>query len=449
VRRDVQHASDFVTQPATAIALKQTNRANRAKQTAPIARASAALAQCALLSLAQACALEGPINVTVPAAGQPSVIVPPDGGVTLQPPVDAGMGVPSTLDPEQIFASRCATSTVKSSLLPSNLLFVMDRSGSMACNPPPITPSDVCERDEQRADVAAPSKWELTSNQLMAAIRTLPDSAGVGMSYFSNDDLCGVSAVPAVPVSRNTQGQLTLIATTLSALSKKVPTGSTPLVGATLLAYDYFHNAALDGTIAGNRYVVLITDGQQSAACNDATQCNTAEECSELLIRKAAIASGPGVNIRTFVIGVPGSELGRTVLSRLANAGGTGLARCVPEQGDCHFDVTREVDLRAGLQRALQSIAGQTLTCELEVPEHDAAGTVDIQRLNVVFTPHEGNARVIPVSPSLPCDAGADGWQYDPTKRLIRLCGNSCTSVRNDRGGRIDVVLGCPVIGPD
>jgi hypothetical protein len=234
---------------------------------------------------------------------------------------------------------------------------------------------------------------------------------------------------------------------TISTLSLTPPTGPTPLVGATLLAYDYLHTSALNGVVSGNSYVVLITDGQQSDACSDMKQCNNAEECSELLIRKAAIASGPGVNIRTFVIGVPGSEVGRTMLSRLAKAGNTAPSNCVLEQGNCYFDVTRDVDLSSALQGALQKIAGQTLTCELEVPPHE--GALDVSLLNVVFTPHEGRVRVIPVSSSLPCDSGADGWQYDTTKQLIRLCGNSCTSVRNDRGGRIDVVLGCPVIGPD
>jgi hypothetical protein len=84
----------------------------------------------------------------------------------------------------------------------------------------------------------------------------------------------------------------------------------------------------------------------------------------------------------------------------------------------------------------------------LPLPEPDA-GPLDLTRLNVVFTPHTGPARVLVQDTHAPCDGGADGWQYSPALDQIRLCGKTCATVRNDSGGRIDVVLGCPVIGPD
>jgi hypothetical protein len=219
-------------------------------------------------------------------------------------------------------------------------------------------------------------------------------------------------------------------------------------VGATLLAYKYLLSAAQSGAITGNSYVVLITDGEQSEMCSDMSVCSGAQSCSELLIAEAMRAASPEINIRTFVIGVPGSEHGASVLSRLARAGGTAAANCVPEQGNCHFDVTRDADLASALSRSLQSITGQALTCEFDVLK-DGAGSVDLTRLNVVYTPHSGAARVIPQDLTAPCDRGADGWQYDTEKKLIRLCGNTCAAVRNDRGASVTVVLGCPVIGPD
>src|ERR1043165_3608366 len=41
-----------------------------------------------------------------------------------------------------ILRGSCATSSVRSALLPANILFVVDRTGTMACNPPPTTASD-------------------------------------------------------------------------------------------------------------------------------------------------------------------------------------------------------------------------------------------------------------------------------------------------------------------
>ncbi|MEY4576666.1 MAG: hypothetical protein RL701_1369 [Pseudomonadota bacterium] len=405
-----------------------------------------------------ACVLEKPVNTPAQpkpagAAGMAGSAAAGSGGLaganTAGNAGSAGTagssGGDAKSDAERILASGCATSTERSSLLPSNLLFVVDRSGSMDCNPPPTTTSAACLAQEKRADRLVPSKWELTTSALGQALRTLPENTGVGLSYFSNDDQCGVSHLPNIPVAKNAAAQRAAMQASLAGIK---PNGSTPLVGATILAYQYLHEAALQGKITGNRYAVLITDGQQSANCYDEAFCNSAESCNEHLVKQAEIALGPGVNIRTFVIGVPGSEPGRTILSRLAKAGGTAKANCVPDQGNCHYDLTLAADLGVGLQGALQSIAGQTLTCELDLPQ-STEGPVDISRLNVVFRPNEGPSSVILQDNRNPCDAGADGWQFDKVKQQIRLCGDTCTRVRTDYGGQIDVVLGCPVITPD
>ena len=336
--------------------------------------------------------------------------------------------------------------TEQSSLLPSNLLFLVDRSGSMRCNPPPTTSSEDCEMNETRLDTMMASKWELTRRAVLTTMATLSNTNALGISYFSNDSRCGVSSVPNVVVAANTVAQREVIASSFAGIT---PNGSTPLVGATVLAYKYLHQTALQGGISGNSYVVLITDGEQSENCSDPSYCDDAASCSELLIQQAAIAAQPDVNIRTFVVGVPGSERGSTVLSRLAKAGDTAPKDCDPETDSCHFDISREDNLEAALQQALQKIAGATYTCELELPKVQGGGAVDLSRVNVVFTPHEGPVQVIPQDLKAPCGRGAQGWQFDPAQGLLHLCGVSCSTVRGDRGGRIDVVLGCPVIGPD
>jgi hypothetical protein len=356
---------------------------------------------------------------------------------------------PGTLNAEVILASGCARETELVPLLPpspSNILFVIDRSGSMACNAPPLTSSEACELDPKRADPKVASKWELTSQALLSALETLPDSTSVGVSYFSNDDACGVHSIPNVPLSHNTPAQRSSLVSSLAAIK---PNGSTPLVGATVLAYRYMHDTALAGTIQGSKYVVLITDGKQSEACGDVPRCKGADACTDLLVNQdVPKALADGVNIRTFVVGVPGSEAARTVLSQIAKNGGTAAVGCDASLGNCHFDMTRERELGAALQRALQKIAGQTLTCDLALPR-PKSGPVDLKLVNVVFTPNQARARVLPQDNHAPCDGGADGWQYNAANDQIRLCGDTCTAVRGDRGARIDVVLGCPVIGPD
>lgn len=417
-----------------------------ARLSAPVRRAV-----CAGLLLTAACALEQPVNATRPTPAGSGTSAGVSGGGGTAGTSGAGGGgssaivIRSALNPQIVLNDGCKKNMFIRDLMPTNLLFVVDRSGSMLCNPPPITSSEQCEIDGLRQDPNMPTKWQLISSALASAINGLPDTSFVGVSFFSNDNQCGVSSIPNVPLGKAVRPQLNAIQGSLAAT---MPSGSTPLVGATLLAYKYLQSAAQSGDITGNSYVVVITDGEQSDKCSDAAFCSDASACSELLIQEGARAATPEINIHTFVIGVPGSEHGRTVLSRLARAGGTATANCDPDQGTCHFDVTRDADLSSALTRVLQTIAGRALTCDFDVPK-DGPNGVDLTRLNVVYTPHEGEARVIPQDLSAPCDRGADGWQFDAEKQLIRLCGNTCTAVLNDRGANVTVVLGCPVIGPD
>jgi Mg-chelatase subunit ChlD len=350
------------------------------------------------------------------------------------------------IDAAALFRNSCASARVPSDLLPSNLLFVLDRSGSMVCNPPPTTASDACEAMPARADASQASKWEITTAALTAAITALPADTSVGLSYFSNDDACGVNSQPSVPLAQNGTAQRAAIGASLASAK---PGGGTPLVGATILAYKYLHAAALAGAITGNQFVVLITDGAQSAACSNPPSCVDAVSCTDLLAdQEVPKAASPGAAIRTFVIGVPGSESARSALSRIAKNGGTAPDGCDVQQGNCHFDMTMVADLGQALSKALTQIAGQTLSCEVELPAPEQ-GTLDLKLINVVYTPHGGSDAILLYQDNhAGCDQGADGWQYAADNTKIRLCGPTCDNVRADPNARVEVVLGCPVQGP-
>ncbi|MGD8858595.1 MAG: VWA domain-containing protein [Myxococcales bacterium] len=367
----------------------------------------------------------------------------PGGGDEDEPRVRFGAQAPNV---DAIFETGCATESMQSQLLPSNLLFVLDRSASMACNPPPTTESAECESDPVRADPALPSKWEIVRGAVLDAIRSLPSSTNVGISYFSNDNACGVQSNPSVPLSALNGAQLATIDASLSNIE---PEGATPLVGATVLAYKYLHEQALAQEIRGKKYVVLLTDGEQSEPCYDADRCDGASSCTDLLVNEeVAKAAGPGVHIATFVIGAPGSEPSRSVLSQIALVGGTAPSDCEASAGNCHFDMTTVPAFDEALEETLQQIAGRTaLTCELPAPTAED-GRVDPSRVNVVYSPTFGTPEVIAQDDTAPCRAGADGWQYNEDETQIRLCGPICDRVRRDRAGRVDVVLGCPVQRP-
>jgi len=331
------------------------------------------------------------------------------------------------------FAS-CATAGKTASLLPANILFVIDRSGSMNCNLPPITSSADCETTAAKKDPSSPSKWEVVRDALKQAITSLPATSGAGITYFSNDNMCGVQSKPNVDLARLTQAQLDSLTASIDAVK---PNGGTPIVGALMNAYKRLNPNQYPDQPLGNKYVVLLTDGQES--------------CSPDAVPDLVNVEAPkavSAYIKTFVVGVPGSEANRAVLSQLAfNAGTPSSPTCdhsgsAPDIGDCHFDMTKETDLGTALGKTLASISGQALSCELDVPSTSGA---DPSKVNVQYTPTKGGMPVqILQDPSRPCNGGADGWQYEDDGSKIVVCGPSCDAVRG--AYRIDLVLGCATV---
>jgi hypothetical protein len=249
-----------------------------------------------------------------------------------------------------------------------NVLFLIDRSGSMNCNLPPTTASADCEAmsPPAKVDAAQPSKWEIISqtlSQSLAELAMLDGSVHVraGISFFSVDGVCSATSTPTVPVDVATQAQLDTMTQTLA---KQTPKGGTPIVGATVLAYKHLYQ-----TLAvTNAHVILITDGKDSCGEYYAAQpsIGSGDQVAQLIANQAPTALNVG--IKTWVIGAPGSEVARATLSSLAVAGGTRRTDgCTPGNsadptvGDCHYDMTTG-DFQQTLSAALHHIL-QVVTC--------------------------------------------------------------------------------------
>jgi hypothetical protein len=359
--------------------------------------------------------------------GAPTATGSPTETPTAAPPIfnikDAGLSTN--------FAG-CATSGKTAALLPANILFIIDRSGSMNCNLPPLTSSAECEASAAKKDPSSPSKWEVVRDALKTAIMGLPPTTSAGITYFSNDNTCGVQSKPNVDLARLDTAQLDALGASIDAVK---PNGGTPIVGALINAYKRLNPNQYPNQPLGNKYVVLLTDGQESCSPDSVADLVNVE--APLAVR---------AYIKTFVVGVPGSEANRSVLSQLAfNAGTPSTATCdhsgsAPDVGDCHFDMTKETDLASALGKTLAAISGQALSCELDVPTGTAA--TDPNKVNVQYTQAKGGMPVqIYQDPNKPCNGGADGWQYSSDGKKIVVCGPSCDTVRG--AYRIDLILGC------
>lgn len=84
------------------------------------------------------------------------------------------------------------------------------------------------------------------------------------------------------------------------------------------------------------------------------------------------------------------------------------------------------------------------LACEFTMPAGGDAGAVDPDNVSMQYTPSGGAPIDIPhVADAAQCVG--DGWYYDdnlaPTKLI--LCPATCTTVKADQGGKIDILLGC------
>lgn len=341
-------------------------------------------------------------------------------------------------------SGACSAQSYASQAVPSSILFVIDRSGSMDCNPPPTQTTDACNADSTRLDPSKPSKWEITTKALNDAFTGLAGSNGsVGLSFFSTDDICGVSSLPSVELAPASGAQLTALS---ASLAKTEPAGGTPIVGAVISAYHHLHE---DLHAPGNRYVVLITDGEESCGTkgSETDAADLAAARQQLLtveVQKAREA-----NIKTFVVGSPGSEGARDFLSELAFQGGTANdPNCVhgTANGNCHFDLSTQADFATVLSTTLVKIGGKALGCQFQAPAGASASTTNVQ-----YT-QGGGAPVCFKNDNAPCDGGANGWQFaknaDGTNDLTRvvLCGDACTKVKADPSTTVDVVLGCDII---
>ena len=97
----------------------------------------------------------------------------------------------------------------------------------------------------------------------------------------------------------------------------------------------------------------------------------------------------------------------------------------------------------AQFTQQLKNIQKSSLGCEYLMPKLDG-GLINPAAVDLKYTPGGGVQQSLPrVNDSTLCVG--DGWYYDdnanPTKLL--LCPDTCTKVKADSAGKVDIDLGC------
>ena len=363
-------------------------------------------------------------------------------GINVPVVPDAGAGDGGV---EDLRDASCAGWTAEPEELPAVMQLVVDVSGSM--NDP--APGD--------ADMA--TKWLITRNALASAVDSLPPTTSLGVLYYPNRNTDGTNQqmqevtacinvdalLPVALLGGVGSAQRLAIA---DSLGRATPDGFTP----THDAYDVaLEQGLVPAAGSGNRYMLLITDGAPtlSQGCQRGPGGGGGVSVVATDPIVGAITAARGQGIKTFVVGSPGSEDGddgedmRPWLSKAAIEGDTAKEGCA-EAGPsfCHFDMTEEPNFEVALTQALEEIVGAVVSCSYELPEPPSGQTLDLGKINAVFTPGSGETEII--GQSTVTGACTQGWQL--VNNRVELCSDTCARIQNDNGGRFELLFGCEAI---
>ena len=303
------------------------------------------------------------------------------------------------------FDLGCASASSQASLVPVNLVFLLDQSGF----------------DGRRGQRRSGAQVEPRDRRARRLLRRSRSSAGLSASlalFPSATDVCNPSVYYAAAVPMEPLPDATRFA---QAMAAAMPMGDTPTRPAILGAIDYAKDTS-DATPGARTAIVLVTDGDPDVC--DSSVANVSFEV-------AKVAS----TIPTYVIGV-GQSL--SSLDMIAASGGTGAPTLV--------DVGDSAATKSEFLTALENIRGLVLSCDFPLPSPPAGMTLDFTAVNVLYTPSAPPPTQLLYDSA--CSTGI-GWRYDDPKQptKVELCPSSCATVRQDHGGRIDVVFGCATDG--
>lgn len=344
---------------------------------------------------------------------------------------------PSTISP-------CGATTVTLDFVRPNLYFAIDASGSMTDNIPRGEATYTAGRGPA-------NRYAALSRAIEALLSRVGHRVNYGATLFPSVDIdCDageeIHALAAGDdVSFAVSGELgPVLRSFMFAIDRRSPGGGTPVARAL---------TGLVPRLAGageSTYVFLVTDGGPN--CNDEVRCGvdacipniegvsigeglTCDEsinccdgslfgptnCLDVSGSLAAVQALAAVGVRTFVIGIPGSEAYASLLDQLAVAGGSARA-----ESPRYYRVA-DAEALAQTVSALGSAVALGCSIELLEPPPDPA------LINLFF---DGEL--------IPSDAD-EGWSFAGTTR-VEVHGAACALLENGDVLQADVIAGCPIV---
>ncbi|HVJ14565.1 MAG TPA: vWA domain-containing protein [Polyangiaceae bacterium] len=331
-------------------------------------------------------------------------------------------------DTNNVGGNDCGRTPFASQPTPVNVLWVIDQSLSMT----------------QNEIEAGATRWDALIPAVEAALSGSQENISYGLYLYPAGDACGVSAEIDVAVEAAADAEADITA----ALNAAEPAGGTPTAQALATARTYFTTGA-GADLEGDNYVLLATDGGPN--CNEDLTCEAAQctlnieqlgvcedqsinccdgDPTQCLDDAATLAAVQGLaedNVKTIVVGIPGTEDYATLLESLADAGGV----TNPDGPPSYFVV--EAGNAAGLEEVLSSITmGVIRSCEFQLEEQPP----DIDGLRVYIGDDE-----------IEYDAdGMEGWTFsDPMTEppTVVLVGTTCEDIKQTGAQEVNVIYDC------
>ncbi len=338
---------------------------------------------------------------------------------------------------------ECGATATAAQQVKVNLLFVVDKSGSMDNVP----------------DGYSQNLWLSMNTALEGVLTGVQDLMNVGLELYPypesashpialdcEDNCCEMPEQNDMNVQIGPGGRT--VEPILEALSETSPGGGTPTAEALRQALKYLQGAHLDG----KTYVVLATDGGPN--CNASTSCDADActmhidgECKGVTDRNCceevplgcldsdqttdAIQNLRDSGFRTYVVGIPGSEPYEPALNEFALAGGVPNEDPDDPEAPSYYRVSASGGV-GELESTFRRITEQLVTsCTLPLSKVPPSR----QLVNVAV-----DCTIIPQTD----DDGTVNWELSNDGLSVELLGNECERITDAGVRRLDVLLGCP-----
>ncbi len=342
----------------------------------------------------------------------------------------------------------CGGEEISLTRLPTNLVFVVDRSSTMLDpSDPTYTPTTAelgsCVETNSRpaTGIDYVTRWDDAKSAVNGVVAGAGPEISFGLTLFPGPGalsgagdpvtlFCGGTAAPRTTVQPAPVTGAAIVGSLEDPDSMPICNGGfTPTHAALLAARD----ALAAAVEPGPGVLVLVTDGGPN--CNPARSpgciCTTGTPfcdgtlgyigCLDDVRTMATLSELLAAGYKTYVVGIPGSEVFADVLDRMADAGGTARS------GSPRY---YRAENRDELAAALGTIVVGEESCRFEL------GSIppDERDINVF----------VDERPLRRDDPDGNGFAYDSATNTVELRGTDCDDLRAGRISTVRFVFGCP-----